>query len=287
VKGGTLYAPVSSSGRVELNEDHPGFADPVYRARRDELASLALDWRPGQLVPHADYTDVEHGVWATVSRELAPLHERFAARCIREAIPRVALPTDRVPQLEEVTAALRPLTGFSYGVVPGLATLRDFYGSLADSLFLSTQYLRHPSVPLYTPEPDIIHEVIGHALSLGVPELAALCRATGAAVQRLQTHEALELVSRVFWFTVEFGVVHEEGELRTYGAGILSSFGEIQAFRDMEIRPLDVTAMAVTDYDITHYQPVLFAAESIGHLSDVLGEFLSTVDDESPQRLAA
>jgi phenylalanine-4-hydroxylase len=282
----SLYAPVSSTGRVELSRDHPGFADPDYRRRRDGLASLAHGWVVGMPVPHAAYTPPEHQVWSTVSQHLAPLHERFAARCIRDAIPRVALPSDHVPQLEEVSAALHPISGYRYGVVPGLASLREFYGSLADDVFLSTQYLRHPSVPLYTPEPDVIHEVVGHALSLAVPELAELCRATGRAVRRLQTQPALELVSRVFWFTLEFGLVREGGELRTYGAGILSSFGELQSFRDMDIRPLDIAAMVATPYDITHYQPVLFAAESLPQLCDVLGGFLDTVDDESPAALS-
>ena len=89
----------------------------------------------------------------------------------------------------------------------------------------------------------------------------------------------------MFWFTIEFGVLYEEGELRAYGAGILSSYGEIEEFRDMEIRPIDFLEMGTIDYDITHYQPVLYAAESIGHLVDAVGAFFADFDDDTPARL--
>ncbi len=83
----------------------------------------------------------------------------------------------------------------------------------------------------------------------------------------------------VFWFTLEFGVVHEGGELRAYGAGLLSSYGEIQEFREAEIRPIDIAEMGTLDYDITKYQPVLFAASSFAQVLDVLMEFFTTFGD--------
>jgi phenylalanine-4-hydroxylase len=85
----------------------------------------------------------------------------------------------------------------------------------------------------------------------------------------------------VFWFTVEFGVVVEHGELKAYGAGILSSYGEIDEFRDMEHRPIDLVEMGTADYDITHYQPVLYRAESLDEVREVVGGFFSTCTDES------
>ncbi len=93
------------------------------------------------------------------------------------------------------------------------------------------------------------------------------------------------MVADVFWFTIEFGVVREGGELRAYGAGILSSYGEIEEFRQMEIRPLDFAEMATIEYDITKYQPVLFAAESMEHLVEAVGAFFAGCDDETPARL--
>ena len=91
----------------------------------------------------------------------------------------------------------------------------------------------------------------------------------------------------VFWFTIEFGVMWEEGELRCYGAGLLSSFGEIDEFRGAEIRHVDFHAMATLEYDITHYQPILFAVDGMGELTDSVGGFFAGFDDDTPARLAA
>jgi phenylalanine-4-hydroxylase len=85
---------------------------------------------------------------------------------------------------------------------------------------------------------------------------------------------------------MEFGVMHEGGELRAYGAGILSSYGEIEEFRHMEIRPIDFAEMTTIEYDITKYQPVLYAAESMDHLEDAVGSFFRAADDDTPARLA-
>ena len=90
----------------------------------------------------------------------------------------------------------------------------------------------------------------------------------------------------MFWFTLEFGVIREDGELRAYGAGLLSSYGEIEEFRGADVRELDVAAMGVQPYDITKYQPILFAADGMEHLMDVLGGFFAECDDDTPARLA-
>jgi phenylalanine-4-hydroxylase len=198
---------------------------------------------------------------------------------------RLALPTDQIPQLDEVSANLGPLTGFEYHPAAGLVPFDQFYGSLADGVFHSTQYLRHPSRPLYTPEPDLIHEVIGHGGLLASPRLADLNRLAGLAARRLSTKEGRDFFAHVFWFTIEFGVVYEDGELRAYGAGLLSSYGEIDEFRTAEIRPLDVAEMGMLEYDITKYQPILFAADGLDQLLDEVGGFFADCDDDSPARL--
>lgn len=263
---GQLYAPVTTGedGRVtvHLGDDHPGVGDPHYRERRNHIASLALAWELGEPLPRVDYAEEEHDVWRTVCRELAAKHERLACAEYRESAARLGLPTDRIPQLDEVSALLRPLTGFEYHPAAGVVPFEGFYGSLADGVFHSTQYVRHHDMPLYTPEPDLIHEVIGHGNTLASPRFAELNRLAGRAARGLETEDGRDFFARVFWFTLEFGVIREHGELRAYGAGLLSSYGEIESFRDAEIRPWDLDAMATTDYDITVYQPLLFAAPS-------------------------
>ena len=284
-----LYSPVTQADdgavTVHLADTHPGAGDPAYQERRNAIAAAALAWTPGAPAPRIDYTEAEEEVWRTVWRELSPKHERYACRAFRDAVTALDLPRDRIPQLDEITARMRELTGFGYVPAAGIVGIEEFYGSLADRTFHSTQYLRHDAAPLYTPEPDLIHEVVGHGHLLADPQLAELNRLAGEAARRARTPEGLQLVADVFWFTIEFGVLHEDGELRAYGAGILSSYGEIEEFRAMEIRPLDFAAMATLEYDITHYQPVLFAADSMDHLVDAVGGFFSALDDDTPARL--
>ena len=224
-------------------------------------------------------------MWRLVSGELDSSHQTFACTEYLIGKETLGLPTDHIPQLNDVSRQLAPLTGFGYQPAAGLVELRQFYGALADRHFWSTQYVRHHSVPLYTPEPDVIHEVIGHGNPLANPRFTALYELAGAATQRVESQSALEFVSRVFWFTLEFGVLWERGDLRAYGAGILSSPGEIKEFRDVTIRPLDLVPMGTAVYDITAYQDVLYAAESFSHVEDVVGGFWRDCTDESIERL--
>jgi phenylalanine-4-hydroxylase len=286
---GQLYSAVTTGDdgavTVHLDDDHPGANDPAYRARRNEIAAAALAWQPGTLPPRIAYSDEEQRVWRTVCRELAPKHEQYAVAEYREALARVDLPADHVPGLDEVTNRVKPLTGWSYVPAAGLVPLREFYGSLEQRIFHSTQYVRHPDVPLYTPEPDIIHEVLGHGHLLATPTFGELHRLAGAATNRLRDDDNVRFLSKVFWFSLEFGVVVEDGELRAYGAGILSSYGEIEEFRSMEIRPMDFLEMGSLEYDITKYQPVLYSAGSMTQLVDELGSFFAGFDDDTPERL--
>jgi phenylalanine-4-hydroxylase len=271
----------------ELPADHPGVADHAYRARRAAIAEVAARFRRGQPIPNVTYIEEEDEVWRTVSAELARKHERYACAAYLEGAERLALRSDRVPQLQEVSDQLHSLTGFRVEPVGGLVPTRVFYGALADRSFLSTQYVRHHSVPFYTPEPDVIHEVVGHCNSLAHPAFAELYRLAGEASRRCESDEALEFFSRVFWFSLEFGVVWENGELRTYGAGLLSSYAEIELFRDAEIRAIDIRAMGSTAYDITHYQPLLFAASSFAQAVDTLSGFFASYDDDAFVRFAS
>ncbi|MEN5075617.1 phenylalanine 4-monooxygenase [Isoptericola cucumis] len=287
---GQLYAPVTEDENgvtVHLTDDHPGANDPEYRRRREVIAGPALRWRPGDPVPQVDYTDAENAIWRTVCAELAPKHERLAIRGFLEGKEALGLPTDRVPQLDEVSAGLQPLSGFRLHPAAGLVPLDQFYGSLADGVFHSTQYLRHGSQPLYTPEPDIIHEVVGHGNLLANPAIAEVKRRAGEAARRCETEAGLQFVADVFWFTIEFGVMYEDGELRAYGAGLLSSYGEIEEFRGATILPLDFYSMGTVEYDISHYQPTLFACDGMSELTERVGEFFAEFDDDTPGRLLA
>jgi phenylalanine-4-hydroxylase len=259
---------------VQLNPDHPGFRDADYRARRNRIAQLAMEYQTGTPIPDAPYTPEEHRVWKLVREALDPAHERHACAEYLDCIRKLDLPRDRIPQLRELSEKVQLLSGFRLEPVAGLVEPRVFLETLANGVFLSTQYIRHHSTPFYTPEPDVVHEVIGHAVTLASEHFAELNRLVGEAVKRTVSPEALERLSRVYWFTIEFGVLREKGEVKAYGTGLLSSAGELEAMRQAELRPLDLEAASRQDYDPTKYQPVLFCADSFEMMFESLREFL-------------
>jgi phenylalanine-4-hydroxylase len=264
--------------RQLLPLDHPSFSDASYRARRDDIAALA----GGASEPPVTiaYLPSENEVWRTVQAALESALQGHACAEILVARTRLSLPKDRVEQLEALSDRLEPITGFRYEAVPGLVSKEEFFGALARRRFLSTQFVRHPDWPHYTPEPDVIHEVIGHATCLAVPQLAQLHCLAGQAMTRVERAETRQFISDVFWFSGEFGVVREHGQWKAYGAGLLSSVGELSWFAShAAIHPLDPRQMGRTAYDITSYQPTLFGAESLDQLLDVVGGFFSTVSD--------
>jgi phenylalanine-4-hydroxylase len=158
--------------------------------------------------------------------------------------------------------------------VAGLVEPRVFLESLARGVFLSTQYIRHHSTPLYTPEPDVAHEIIGHAVTLASRRFAELNRLFGEAVARTDDASELDRLARVYWFTIEFGVLRENGGIKAYGTGLLSSAGELAEMHKAELRPLDLDAAANNVYDPTHFQAVLFCADSFDEVYERLREFL-------------
>ncbi len=217
------------------------------------------------------YTDEEQAVWREVWGHLDPLHARYACAAYREAAAHVALSRELIPQLGEVNETIEPLHGFRMLPVAGLVTARAFLEQLGRGVFLSTQYMRHHSVPLYTPEPDVVHELIGHAATFGHPEFVRLNRAFGRAALAAD-QEDVERIGRLYWYTLEFGVVREEGAVRVCGAGLLSSFGELGRFeREEPLEEWNVEKIAETAYDPTRYQERLFIAPSFEAMTrDVL-----------------
>jgi len=259
---------------VQLDPDHPGFRDASYRARRNEIAQIAMRYKAGDEIPEAPYTQEEHLVWHKIWRALAPAHQQHACGEYLDCLQRLDLDTSRIPQLAEVSRKVEALSGFRLEPVAGLVQPRVFLESLANGVFLCTQYIRHHSTPLYTPEPDVAHEIIGHAVTLASPRFAELNRLFGEAVNRTDRDEELDWLARVYWFTIEFGVLRENGEVKAYGTGLLSSAGELEEMHKADLWPLDITTAAKQDYDPTHFQAVLFCANSFDDMFERLREFL-------------
>ena len=223
-------------------------------------------------MPTAPYTEAEHAVWAMILRELAPVHDRWVCRellALRAAFP---LDAQRIPQLEALNARLSLHTGFRMEPVAGLVAARTFLGYLGSQIFLSTQYIRHASRPLYTPEPDVVHELVGHAFTLAHPGIAALNQTIGRVAESA-TPDQITRLERIYWYSLEFGVVEQDGQLRAFGAGLLSSFGELGTFATRaELREWDLDRIAETPYDPTDYQPWIYVAPSFDRLlGDLIG----------------
>jgi phenylalanine-4-hydroxylase len=248
---------------VQLDRDHPGFRDAAYRARRNAIARQALEHRAGEPIPEVDYTEEEHDVWRVALENLAPLHARYACAEFLDAWPALQFPAARVPRFADVNRILEAATGFTLVPVAGLVAPQIFLTYLASGTFLATQYIRHHSQPLYTPEPDVIHELVGHAALLASPDFAEANRLFGRAAQRARDEATIQALIRVYWYALEFGVVRSEGRLAVIGAGLLSSFGELGRFEShATLRPMDIPAMAATPFDPTDYQGVLFVGPS-------------------------
>jgi len=259
---------------VKLDPDHPGFRDAEYRARRNAIAQIAMTYKPGAPIPKAPYTELEHGVWKTIWEALGPAHREHACAEYLDCLNRLAFDKDRIPQLDEVSQKVEAISGFRLEPVAGLVEPRIFLESLARGVFLSTQYIRHHSTPLYTPEPDVAHEIIGHGVTLASKRLAELNRLFGQAVKRTAATAELDRLARVYWFTIEFGVLREDGKVKAYGTGLLSSAGELAEMHKAELIPLDLQAAANHVYDPTHFQAMLFCADSFDEMYATLREFL-------------
>ena len=266
--------PLDRNAIVQLNPDHPGFRDKEYRARRNAIAQIALTYKPGEPIPSAPYTDVEHGVWRTIMDALGPAHREHACAEYLACLERLEFDPDRIPQLDEVSRKVEAISGFRLEPVAGLVAPRVFLESLARGVFLSTQYIRHHSTPLYTPEPDVAHEIIGHAVTLASKSFAELNRLFGEAVTRTRDPKELDRLARVYWFTIEFGVLREDGRIKAYGTGLLSSAGELAEMHNAELRPLNLEAAANLVYDPSHFQAFLFCADSFDEMYETLREFL-------------
>ncbi len=261
----------------ELHLDHPGANDAEYRARRDYIAGLSKNFRMTGEITDVEYSAREQRVWRYVAEELEELQQKFASPFYLRAKKDLGIKTDQIPQLSEMNRRLKDLTGFRLAPIEGLVETRGFLSWLSYRVMLCTQYIRHHSQPAYTPEPDIVHEAIGHIPMFTNPNFADFSQFIGHGA-RIANDKQLEELGRLYWFTVEFGMVENEGNIKAYGAGLLSSFGELEhAFSDnVERRPFNLEQVINTSYDYSDMQPILYVIPSYAELKEVTRKYIET-----------
>jgi monomeric phenylalanine-4-hydroxylase len=260
----------------ELHLDHPGASDMAYRERRDYIASLSKKFRETGIITDVPYNEEEQEIWRHVATRLEELHQKHASPFYLRAKRDLGISNERIPQLSEMNRRLKELTNFRLAPIEGLVDTRAFLSWLSWRTMLSTQYIRHQSRPEYTPEPDIVHEAIGHIPMFTNQNFADYSQFIGHGA-RIATDQQIEELGRLYWYTVEFGLVEDGGDIKAYGAGLLSSFGElVHAFSDeVERRPFDLEEVINTPFDYSEMQPVLYVIPSYAELKEVTREYIS------------
>jgi len=235
------------------------------------LTALPSGANPDWTIPQDwnRYTPAEHAVWDTLfARQTAMLEGRVTS-AFRRGLDVLRLSRAGIPDFVELSQRLEALTGWRVVAVPGLVPDAVFFEHLANRRFVAGRFIRRPDQLDYLQEPDVFHDLFGHVPLLSDPAFADYMQAYGAGGLRAQQFGALEKLARLYWYTVEFGLIREGGGLKLYGAGIVSSFGE-STFALDDPSPnriaFDLERVMRTDYRIDDYQQSYFVIDSFEQL---------------------
>ena len=240
----------------------------------ERLPGAASDWTISQ--DWTGYSPAEHAMWDTLfQRQSKMLHGRVSPTFL-EGLHVLRMSKSGIPDFEELSERLLKLTGWRVAAVPGLLPDEDFFRHLANRTFVAGRFIRTPEQIDYLQEPDIFHDVFGHVPLLANPVFADYMQAYGEGGLRSLSMDAMQRLARLYWYTVEFGLIREDGGLRLYGAGIVSSYGESQfALQDPSPNRIgfDLRRTMRTSYKIDDYQQTYFVIDSY---EDLLRQTLET-----------
>lgn len=251
-----------------------GMVDPTCASRRQAINEQVTGHGLADSLPRVKYTAEEDSLWRSVILKLSKLHPMLACSTYLKAADRLTLPTTRVPSLCEVSAELQMFTGFRLRPATAVMPSTDFLGAFAAGYFHSTMYMRCPGEPFNTPDPDILHELVGHVVMLSDPQFAELYRRFGNAMSLARSREAIAAIATLFWFTMEVGVVREDDNIRAYGAALLSSSDELESMRKVRLKEFSIDEMVRQPFNISEPQPTLYVASSIDQLMMEITSFL-------------
>ena len=269
----TMVTPPEAT-ELELEPGHPGLGDELYVRRRKALFALCRRHRLERLGPPLiEYTPEETRIWRDVSPRLNELHVRHACQIYLEAKRELAINQCEIPQLRTLSERVQRETNMHLVPAEGALPYRTFYQYIGARGFPVTQFIRHGSHPEFTPEPDMIHDCLGHVPPLMNHDYAEVLTLIGKAVSATNSGEHVLALKRFSWFSIEFGLIEDSGETKVFGAGILSSTGEIPySVLSPEVRrePFVTERVIATDYDPSRMQDHLFIAPSLPFLRNEL-----------------
>jgi len=226
----------------------------------------------------AAYTPEQHAVWAELVRRRMPQLREHACQEYLDGFEQIGLCEDTIPNLAEVNKRLSPRTGWNATPVSGFLPPDAFFEMLAARQFPTTTWLRSRDSLEYTPEPDIFHDVFGHVPMHAHPVFADFLQQYGKVCARLTDKDKLERMGRLFWFTVEFGVIRQNGRIKLYGSGLISSHGEsnyvieslnsgdAKSGRGPEIRDFNLDQVLNQQFLVSEMQKVLYAVDSFDQI---------------------
>lgn len=224
--------------------------------------------RPTKQV-YANYTEEDFAVWKLLFKRQTELLKPVVSEEYLEASNRVGFTKNKIPDFNQVEEALKPYTGWRLQTVPNISEQRDFFTFLSEKRFTATCWLRRMDELDYLEEPDMFHDVFGHVPLLSNKPYTDFFEAIShIALDYIDNPEAIKLLGRLYWFTIEFGLIREANELKIYGAGIISSYGETKnCLTDSTQKfDFDVNKIFETDFRTDILQDTYFVIESFEQL---------------------
>lgn len=224
---------------------------------------------------YSKYTETDHEVWAELCSRRIPQLQEQSCRAFLNGLDVIKLDTKRVPNLADINANLSPVTGWTAAAVGGYIPAKQFFWCLSQRKFPTTTSVRTWEQLEYLPEPDIFHDVFGHVPTQADQVFGDFMADFGALAMTLDDERLIEQMARLYWFTVEFGLIREGGKLKLYGSGLMSSLGEgAYALSDAtEKKEFDLETVINTSFEIDHYQPLLFVIDSFDQLYESVREY--------------
>jgi phenylalanine-4-hydroxylase len=263
-----------------------GYADNFGSPGHDDPAQMYISQR------YDGYTDENQETWTSLYDQQMAYLADHASNVYLSGAKSINLVREHIPYLDgpkSVNTFLKELTGWQSRAVPGYLPSKAFFACLAQRDFPTTITIRSKKSIDYLPEPDIFHDIFGHVPLHADPTFADFLQTYGKAALLTDDPMHTERLARLFWFTVEFGLIRENDQLKLYGSGLISSPGESKHALDSEEvdrRPFDLETVCDTAFEIDHYQPILYVLDSFDQLRDGMNQYAQQLISEAEAKSA-